>query len=107
APELMEARAPANRHRPALHSFARHGRRIAEVEFHPAYHQLMAAAMANQMHSFAWNNAERPGAHVARAGLMYLYGQADAGTCCPLTWTCVSVTASRQGPALAGRRGRA
>ncbi|NLC00495.1 MAG: isovaleryl-CoA dehydrogenase [Pseudomonas formosensis] len=101
--ELMEAGELANRHRPELHSFDRYGRRIDEVEFHPAYHQLMAAAMANQMHSFAWNNAERPGAHVARAGLMYLYGQADAGTCCPLTMTYASIPALRHSPELAAQ----
>lgn len=101
--ELMEAGELANRHRPELHSFDRYGRRIDEVEFHPAYHQLMAAAMANQMHSFAWNNAERPGAHVARAGLMYLYGQADAGTCCPLTMTYASIPALRNSPELAAQ----
>src|SRR5690554_7201848 len=103
--ELMEAGELANRHRPELHSFDRYGRRIDEVEFHPAYHQLMAAAMANQMHSFAWNNAERPGAHVARAGLMYLYGQADAGTCCPLTMTYASIPALRNSPELAAQWG--
>lgn len=99
--ELMEPGELANRHRPELHSFDRYGRRIDEVEFHPAYHQLMAAAMASQMHSFAWNNQQRPGAHVARAGLMYLYSQADAGTCCPLTMTYAAIPALRHSPELA------
>lgn len=101
--ELMDAGELANRHRPELHGFDRYGRRIDEVEFHPAYHQLMAAAMANQMHSFAWNNQDKPGAHVARAGLMYLYGQADAGTCCPLTMTYAAIPALRHNPELAAQ----
>ena len=101
--ELMEAGELANRHRPELHSFDRYGRRIDEVEFHPAYHQLMGAAMAHQMHSFAWNNQKKTGAHVARAGLMYMYSQADAGTCCPLTMTYAAIPALRHSPELAAQ----
>src|SRR5690606_1781019 len=82
--EVMDAGALANRHSPELHSSHRDGRRIDEGEFHPPYHQWMPAARANQMHGFPWNNAERPEAHVARAGRMYLNGQEDAGTCGPL-----------------------
>ena len=35
----------ANRYTPALHQFDRYGQRIDEVQFHPAYHDLMQIGM--------------------------------------------------------------
>lgn len=99
--EMMEWGRLANEHRPRLHSFDRQGRRIDQVEFHPAYHQLMAAAVAHGVPNFAWRHAGRPGAHVARAALMFLHNQADAGTSCPLTMTYACVPALRHQPELA------
>ncbi|MBW8310602.1 MAG: DNA alkylation response protein, partial [Rhizobium sp.] len=78
--EMMEWGRLANEHRPCLQSFDRQGRRIDQVEFHPAYHQLMASAVAHGVPNFAWRHAGRPGAPVARAALMLLHNQADAGT---------------------------
>ncbi len=99
--ELMELGDPANRHRPILHAFDRHGRRIDEVEFHPAYHEVMRHAMRGEVHSFSWRHADRPGAHVVRAALMYLTSQPEAGTGCPLTMTHAAIPALRHAPALA------
>lgn len=99
--ELMGLGELANVHKPVLRSFDRYGRRTDAVEFHPAYHALMRHAMAHQVPSFSWRHAEQPGAHVVRAGLMYLYAQADAGTGCPLTMTHAAVPALRHNPALA------
>jgi len=98
---LMEAGRLANEHRPRLKPVDAYGRRIDEVEFHPAYHQLMHTAIAHGVHAFAWRHADRPGAHVARAGLMYLDGQPDAGTSCPLTMTYAAIAALRHAPDLA------
>src|SRR5579871_6034421 len=39
--EVIEWGALANRNKPRLVSFDRYGQRIDEVEFHPAYHDLM------------------------------------------------------------------
>lgn len=99
--ELMSAGALANRHRPVFSPVDAYGRRIDAVEFHPAYHQLMRAGIAHGVTGFAWRHGERAGAHVARAALMYLGGQADAGTSCPLTMTYAAVPALRHAPALA------
>jgi len=99
--DLMDAGRLANEHRPRLKLFDAYGRRIDEVEFHPAYHQLMGTAIAHGVHAFAWRHADRPGAHVARAALMYLDGQPDAGTSCPLTMTYAAVPALRYAPELA------
>jgi len=99
--ELMQLGEEANRQRPRLQAYDAYGRRIDEVIFHPAYHRLMSLATRHGVHSFGWRHAERPGAHVARAALVYLHAQAEAGTECPLTMTCAAVPALRHAPALA------
>lgn len=99
--ELMALGYQANENRPKLRSFDRYGRRLDDVEFHPAYHDIMRLSMRFGVHSFAWRNANRPGAHVARAALAYMAGQADSGTGCPLTMTYAATPVLRHAPALA------
>ncbi len=93
--ELVELGFTANRHRPQLHPFDAYGHRIDAVEFHPAYHRIMQLAMHYGMHSFAWRNADKIGAHVARAAVIYLGSQADAGTACPMSMTYAAIPALR------------
>ena len=85
--ELMELGRLANEYRPRFVPVDRYGHRVDEVEFHPAYHRLMATAGRHGVPCFAWRHADRPGAHVARAALMFLHNQAVQGTRCPLTMT--------------------
>ncbi|MDY0021023.1 isovaleryl-CoA dehydrogenase [Arenimonas caeni] len=99
--ELMESGRLANAHRPVFHPFDPRGHRLDDVEFHPAYHQLMATAIEHGVPNFAWRHAGRPGAHVARAALMFLHNQADQGTSCPLTMTYACVPALQHEPGLA------
>jgi putative acyl-CoA dehydrogenase len=99
--ELMALGEQANRHKPALQAFDRQGRRIDHVEFHPAYHALMRHATRAQVHSYSWHHDGRPGAHVARAALLYINSQADAGTGCPLTMTHAAIPALRHAHELA------
>jgi putative acyl-CoA dehydrogenase len=76
----------ANRHPPELRVVDRQGRRVDRVEFHPAWHELMALAMGAGLHGGPWADP-RPGAHVARAAAYLLYGQVENGTQCPITMT--------------------
>ncbi|WP_256647085.1 isovaleryl-CoA dehydrogenase [Thermomonas paludicola] len=99
--ELMELGALANQHRPQLRLFDVQGRRLDQVEFHPAYHRIMGLAFAHGVPNFAWRNETKPGAHVARAALVYLHAQAEQGSECPLTMTYASVPALRQQPQVA------
>lgn len=99
--DLVASGFAANENKPKLHTFDRYGHRIDEVEFHPAYHELMAAGMEYGMSSFAWRNENREGAHVARAAVMYLGSQADAGFGCPMSMTYAAIPALRHTPALA------
>ncbi|MEP7155630.1 MAG: isovaleryl-CoA dehydrogenase [Betaproteobacteria bacterium] len=99
--EAMELGTIANENKPRFKPFDRFGNRIDEVEFHPAYHRLMQLGISHGVTGFAWRNASTPGAHVARAALMYLHCQAEQGTCCPMTMTYASVPVFRHAPALA------
>ncbi len=88
--DLLALGFEANRNKPVLRTHDRYGHRIDEVEFHPAYHALLRAAVHIGVHAFAWRDPQ-PGAHVARAALSYLHHQAEAGTSCPLTMTFAAV----------------
>ena len=87
----------ANRFGPELRSHDRFGNRIDQIEFHPAWHELMAMAMAHDTHALCWNE-KREGAQVARAGLSYLWNQGENGICCPLGMTYSAVPILREDP---------
>ena len=93
--ELIALARLANVHGPQLHQFDRSGRRIDEVEFHPAWHGLMEVFIGAGLHAGPWS-APGPGAHVARAAAYILVGQLENGAQCPVTMTFASVPALRQ-----------
>src|SRR4029079_8987840 len=86
---------------PVLHTHDRFGHRRDEVEFHPAWHELMAAGVRDQLHALPWTETARPGAHAARAALYQCAVQAEAGFGCPLTMTFAAVPALRAQPEIA------
>ena len=92
----------ANRFTPALKLFDATGHRRDVVEFHPAYHELMAWLKRHGAAAGPWASPA-PGAHVARAALYYLYAQIEDGTLCPTTMTYASVPALRNDQALAAQ----
>src|SRR5438046_197325 len=44
----------ANENPPRLRAYDRFGNRIDEVEYHPAWHELMRLAVANGVHAGPW-----------------------------------------------------
>jgi putative acyl-CoA dehydrogenase len=90
----------ANENKPVLRTFDRYGHRIDEVEFHPAWHQLMRMGVEHELHSLPWTS-EEPYPHTARAALYMTAMQAEAGFCCPITMTFAVVPALRAQPELA------
>ncbi len=98
--EVLDLGRQANQDPPRLHSVDRAGRRLDEIEFHPAWHRLMALMIGAGAHAAPWE-APRPGAQVARAAAYLLFGQVENGAQCPVTMTFASVPALRQAPALA------
>jgi putative acyl-CoA dehydrogenase len=90
----------ANRCLPVLRTHDRFGHRIDEVEYHPAWHELLRTALAQRAHSLPWTT-DRPGAHVARTALNLLRHQVDEGTSCPISMSYAVIPVLRVQPALA------
>jgi putative acyl-CoA dehydrogenase len=96
----------ANEHPPRLRVFDGQGRRIDRVEFHPAYHKVMAISMGQGLHCSTWEHLitqgpPRAGAHVARCAGSYMAAQMEAGHCCPVTMTHAAVASLRHQPSVA------
>ena len=89
----------AEAHPPVLKTHDRYGHRIDEVEYLPAYHQLMRTAVEYGLHSSPWSEPG-PGAHVARAAKFLVWSQADAGHGCPISMTNAIIPALRASPEL-------
>jgi putative acyl-CoA dehydrogenase len=97
--EVIKLAELANRFTPELKSHDRFGNRVDEVEFHPAWHTLMGLAIKHRVPSLAWVDRQ-PGAHVARAALSFLWGQAEAGVSCPMAMTFAGIPVLRHAPEL-------
>jgi putative acyl-CoA dehydrogenase len=102
AAQAQEQGRLANENPPKLRTHDRYGHRIDEVEFHPAWHDLMATAIGHGLHAAPWRD-ERPGAHLGRAAGLYVWGHAEAGHLCPVSMTYAIVPALRHAPDLAAQ----
>ena len=98
--ETIEWGRLANEHPPVLHTHDRYGHRRDEVEFHPAWHNLMRLAIERRIHSLPFSDP-RPGAHVARAALAMLASENEAGHLCPVSMTYSAAPVIRRDAALA------
>jgi putative acyl-CoA dehydrogenase len=90
----------ANENGPKLRSHDRYGNRVDEVEFHPAWHELLGKSVEYELHSSPWKDP-RPGAHVARGAAFMCMSQAEAGVGCPISMTYSVIPALRTQPELA------
>ena len=92
----------ANDNPPRLRTHDRYGHRVDEVEFHPAWHELMRVALGHGLAGTPWRS-EEPHAHVRRAVGYLGWTQVEMGHGCPVTMTYAVVPALRAAPALAAR----
>jgi putative acyl-CoA dehydrogenase len=99
-PDVIAKGAQANESPPKLRTHDRFGNRIDEVEFHPAWHELMRLGVSHGLHASPWREP-RPGAHVARAAKFVLLSQVEAGVGCPISMTYSVIPAIRKQPELA------
>lgn len=95
--EFQEWAELANTSTPVLHTHDRWGNRVDEVEFHPAYHQVLGAALRHGAHTSGWT-APGPGAAVARAAVFMLFAQVEAGHACPVSMTHAAVPVLQRDP---------
>src|SRR5829696_4218348 len=92
----------ANVNPPKLRTHDRYGHRVDEVEFHPAWHELMRTAVENGLAGAPWADPS-PYAHVRRAVGYFGWTQNEMGHGCPVTMTYAVVPALRRTPELAAR----
>jgi len=93
----------ANENTPKLRTFDSRGNRRDEVEFHPAYHELMARSTHAGLHNSTWSADGRPAgapAEVVRAAKFYMAAGVETGHLCPITMTRASVAALSAQPDL-------
>lgn len=93
----------ANENTPKLKTYDQRGFRSDQVEFHPAYHELMAHSAHAGIHNSTWNEkGEAAGAasEVLRAARFYIVSQVETGHLCPITMTRAAVGALSVDPAL-------
>ncbi|MHC6151607.1 acyl-CoA dehydrogenase family protein [Bradyrhizobium elkanii] len=91
----------ANENTPKLRLFDARGNRRDEVEFHPAYHELMAHSAHAGVHNSTWATDGKPAggaAEVVRAAKFYIASQVETGHLCPITMTRASVAALASQP---------
>jgi putative acyl-CoA dehydrogenase len=94
----------ANENPPRLRTHDRYGNRVDEVEFHPAWHELMRTAFQHGLAGAPWASDD-PHAHVRRAVGYLGWTQVEMGHGCPVTMTYSVVPALRAAPELAARYG--
>jgi putative acyl-CoA dehydrogenase len=90
----------ANRDMPRLRTHDRYGHRVDEVDFSPAWHELMAVAVQQGLQAAPWATGE-PAAHVVRAAGFLVWSQVEQGHGCPISMTYASIPALRMDPAVA------
>jgi putative acyl-CoA dehydrogenase len=99
-PEVQRWAVEANSYPPVLRTHDRYGHRIDEVDFHPAWHSLMAMSVREGLHAAPWGSAA-PHAHLRRAAGFYLASQVEAGHGCPVSMTYAILPALRHNAELA------
>ena len=97
--EMWDMAAVMHRHTPELHRFDRYGHRIDEVEYHPAYHEVMRRALQSGISAAPWRG-DKCG-HTLHAALEYLLAKVEPSVCCPITMTYAAPAALKHAPALA------
>jgi putative acyl-CoA dehydrogenase len=93
----------ANENIPKLRTFDSRGNRRDEIEFHPAYHELMAHSAHTGIHNSTWDPNGKPAgapSEVVRAAKFYMAAQVETGHLCPITMTRASVAALAAQPDL-------
>ena len=104
--EMVEQGRLANENIPKLKVFDAKGFRRDVVEFHPAYHRLMAESMKAGLHNAMWRadgtRAPAP-AEVSRAARFYMANAIEQGHLCPITMTRACVGALAVEPSVLGK----
>ena len=85
-------------HPPTLRTHDPFGRRVDEVDYHPAWHRLLQSGVRAGLTAAAWDAAAPAGAHTARAAALIVWAQVETGHISPLTSSYAVVPALRVDP---------
>jgi putative acyl-CoA dehydrogenase len=94
----------ANEHTPVLRQFDGKGFRLDQVEFHPAWHELMSISAGQGLHCSSWDHLKKKSAKAdgnataggagkpssangRRAAAFFMASQMENGHTCPITMT--------------------
>jgi putative acyl-CoA dehydrogenase len=89
----------ANTHPPRLLTHDPQGRRLDQVEFHPGYHALLAAALSHGLHGTPWAGGAH--AHLERAAGFMLFTELEPSVLCPVSMSYAVTPALRANAAVA------
>jgi putative acyl-CoA dehydrogenase len=98
--ESFDLARQANENPPKLRTVDAKGHRVDRVEFHPAYHALMAKSTNYGIHCSAFDGSGGANAFTQRAAQFYVGNQVENGHFCPITMTHAAVGALRTEPRL-------
>lgn len=93
----------ANENEPVLRTHSPTGERLDEVDFHPAWHELMTVAVGAGLTAEPWTQPSGSHAHVRRAAGFIAWSENEQGHLCPVSMTYAAAPALAANPALAGR----
>ena len=96
--ETLEFGRLANEFPPRLLLVDGKGNRLDRVEFHPAYHAMMAKSIGYGIHAAAHDGSIATGPMTERSMRLYLATQAESGHLCPITMTHACIGALRSEP---------
>jgi putative acyl-CoA dehydrogenase len=99
SPDVLALGDLANRHTPELMTYSPRGERIDTLEFHPAWHTLLAQLRGAGVHALPFSDPQ-PGAMVARCAAYLLHSQIESGALCPITMTFASIPVLQREPQL-------
>ena len=91
----------ADRYHPTLRTHDRFGNRIDQVDFHPAWHNLLDLSVRQGLHSLPWEPEGGKAGHLVRTAHTFLASQIEAGHFCPISMTYAVLPALRHQPELA------
>ncbi|WP_157961900.1 acyl-CoA dehydrogenase family protein [Acuticoccus kandeliae] len=98
--EAQEVARIATAHGPTLRPYDFDGRRIDQVEIHPAYHALMNRSVLSGLLSATWEEGEDRRQHRLRAATLFLTAQCERGHLVPVCATHACVAALAYAPDL-------
>jgi hypothetical protein len=89
-PDVLALADLANRHEPELSTHSPRGERIDAIEFHPAWHELLALLRREGLHALPLETPRRARMPARCAGY-FLHAQLESGSLCPITMTFASI----------------